>query len=164
MLPASAISCVSYFRRLGIIASGRIMSSGSDNFSCLSVHCSQRMHDHGSRFAENVAGFETPSGLGELVLLRCRACSDPLLAKVAEREGFRGVYLSGACLSASAGLPDIGLLTATEFADEARRISSATPLPLLVDADTGFGEVCNVERTVQLYEGRALRGCTSKIR
>ena len=81
-----------------------------------------------------------------------------LLAKIAEREGFRGVYLSGACLSASAGLPDIGLLTASEFADEARRITSACDLPLLVDADTGFGEVCNVERTVQLYESAGVAG------
>ena len=83
---------------------------------------------------------------------------NPLLAKVAEREGFRGIYLSGGCLSASAGVPDIGLLSVTEFVDEARRITSACGLPLLVDADTGFGEVCNVERTIQLYEGAGVAG------
>src|SRR5207247_1376473 len=59
-----------------------------------------------------------------------------LVARMAERLGFQAVYLSGAALSASAALPDIGLLTLTEFVDEARRIALATPLPLLCDADT----------------------------
>src|SRR5262249_44922681 len=71
-----------------------------------------------------------------------------LTAKFIERLGFRAVYLSGGALSAASGVPDIGLLTLTEFADEARRLVAATSLPLLVDADTGFGEVLNVERTV----------------
>lgn len=76
-----------------------------------------------------------------------------LTAKLAERLGFRAVYLSGGALSAASGVPDVGLLTLTEFADEARRLAAATSLPLLCDADTGFGEVLNVERTVQLFEG-----------
>src|SRR3954452_8735656 len=69
----------------------------------------------------------------------------PLVARMAERLGFRAVYLSGAALSASLGVPDIGLVTAVEFADEARRVAAATTLPLLCDADTGFGEALNVE-------------------
>jgi methylisocitrate lyase len=77
---------------------------------------------------------------------------NPLVARMAERLGFRAVYLSGAALSAGAGLPDVGLMTATEFADAARSITLATELPLLVDADTGFGEALNVERTVHLFE------------
>ena len=76
----------------------------------------------------------------------------PLVAKLAEQIGFRAVYLSGGALSAAAGVPDIGLLSLTEFVDEARRIVRATSLPLLCDADTGFGEVLNVERTVQEFE------------
>src|SRR5215470_13579016 len=72
-----------------------------------------------------------------------------LTAKLIERLGFRAVYLSGGALSAASGVPDIGLLTLTEFADEARRLAAATSLPLLCDADTGFGEAMNVERTVQ---------------
>ncbi|HKB38136.1 MAG TPA: methylisocitrate lyase [Gemmataceae bacterium] len=77
---------------------------------------------------------------------------NPLVARLAERSGFQAVYLSGAALSASAGVPDVGLLTATEFADAARAITRATTLPLLCDADTGFGEALNTERTVQLFE------------
>src|SRR5262245_16094081 len=76
----------------------------------------------------------------------------PLVARMAERLGYQAVYLSGAALSAAAGVPDVGLLTLTEFADEARRIAQATTLPLLCDADTGFGEALNVERTVRSFE------------
>jgi methylisocitrate lyase len=82
----------------------------------------------------------------------------PLVARLAERLGFRAVYLSGAALSASAAVPDVGLLTVTEFADEARRLTRATTLPLLCDADTGFGEALNVERTVRLIEEAGAAG------
>src|SRR4051794_16358648 len=82
----------------------------------------------------------------------------PLVAKLAERLGFRAVYLSGAALSATLGLPDIGLTTASEFADAARAICAATSLPLLCDADSGFGEALNVERTVRMYESAGAAG------
>ncbi len=82
----------------------------------------------------------------------------PLVARMAERLGFRAVYLSGGALSAAAGVPDVGLLSVTEFVDEARRIARATALPLLCDADTGFGEALNVERTVQLFEQAGAAG------
>src|SRR5262245_11533291 len=75
-----------------------------------------------------------------------------LVARMAERLGFAAVYLSGGALSAASGVPDVGLLTLTEFADAARTIAQATRLPLLCDADTGFGESLNVERTVHLLE------------
>jgi methylisocitrate lyase len=81
-----------------------------------------------------------------------------LTARVIERLGFRAVYLSGGALSAGAGVPDVGLLTLTEFADEARRLTAATSLPLLCDADTGFGEALNVERTVRLLESAGVAG------
>src|SRR5438034_4740614 len=74
-----------------------------------------------------------------------------LVARMAERLGFRAVYLSGAALSAAAGVPDVGLLSLTEFVTEARSIALASKLPLLSDADTGFGEALNVERTVRLF-------------
>src|SRR3954467_5360980 len=82
----------------------------------------------------------------------------PLVARMAERLGFRAVYLSGAALSASLGLPDIGLVSVTEFADAARAICAAPTLPLLCDADTGFGAALNVERTVRLYESAGAAG------
>src|SRR5215218_2856554 len=76
-----------------------------------------------------------------------------LTARMAERLGFAAVYLSGGALSAGwAGLPDIGLLTLSEFVEQAAVIARATSLPLLCDADTGFGEPINVERTVRLFE------------
>src|SRR5438067_1897555 len=82
----------------------------------------------------------------------------PLVARMAERLGFCAVYLSGGALSAAAGVPDVGLLTLTEFVDEAQRITRATTLPLLCDADTGFGEALSVERTVQLFEAAGVAG------
>jgi len=82
----------------------------------------------------------------------------PLVAKMAERAGFSAVYLSGGALSAGNGVPDIGLLTLTEFVEAARLISAATPLPLVCDADTGFGEALNVERTVRLFEQAGAAG------
>jgi methylisocitrate lyase len=82
-----------------------------------------------------------------------------LTAKMAERLGYRAVYLSGGALSAGwAGLPDIGLLTQTEFAEQTAILAASTTLPLLCDADTGFGEAVNVERTVQLYEKAGAAG------
>src|SRR5712671_4993616 len=84
---------------------------------------------------------------------------DAMVAKLAERLGFRAVYLSGGALSAGwAGLPDVGLLTQTEFAAEAAVLARATSLPLLCDADTGFGEAIHVERTVRLYEEAGAAG------
>jgi methylisocitrate lyase len=81
-----------------------------------------------------------------------------LTAKFIERLGFRALYLSGGALSAASGVPDVGLLTLTEFADEARRLTATTSLPLLCDADTGFGEALNVERTIQVLEAAGAAG------
>jgi len=82
----------------------------------------------------------------------------PLVAKLAERLGFQAVYLSGGALSAGNGLPDIGLLTLSEFVAQAQLTSQATTLPLLCDADTGFGEALNVERTVRMFEAAGVAG------
>ncbi|MDW8244836.1 MAG: methylisocitrate lyase [Thermogemmata sp.] len=81
-----------------------------------------------------------------------------LCARMIERLGFQAIYLSGGALSASAGVPDIGLLTLSEFAEEARRLARATTLPILCDADTGFGEVLQVERTVRELEQAGVAG------
>jgi methylisocitrate lyase len=83
---------------------------------------------------------------------------NPLVARIAERTGFQAVYLSGAALSASLGLPDIGLVTLSEFIAAARTITAATALPLVCDADTGFGEALNVERTVCEFEAAGVAG------
>ena len=81
-----------------------------------------------------------------------------MVAKLAERLGFSAVYLSGGALSAGNGVPDIGLLTLSEFVQAAQITAQATALPLLCDADTGFGEALNVERTVRLFEASGAAG------
>jgi methylisocitrate lyase len=82
-----------------------------------------------------------------------------LAAKLAEQLGFAAVYLSGGALSAGwAALPDVGLLTQTEFAEQAAVLVRATTLPVLCDADTGFGDLVQVERTVRLYEEAGAAG------
>ena len=75
-----------------------------------------------------------------------------LVALMTERAGFEGIYLSGAALSAASGLPDIGLLSVSEFAEQVRVVTAASSLPLLVDADTGFGGPLNLERAVREFE------------
>src|SRR5437763_7642086 len=71
-------------------------------------------------------------------------------ALLAERAGFRAIYLSGAGVAnASFGLPDLGITTLSDVLEDVRRITRATPLPLLVDADTGFGSAFNIARTVR---------------
>lgn len=80
-------------------------------------------------------------------------------ARLAERAGFRAVYQSGAALSAGlAALPDVGLVTQSEFAEQGRYLASAVSIPVLSDADTGFGEALAVERTVEVFESAGLAG------
>lgn len=73
-------------------------------------------------------------------------------AQLIQDHGFDGVYISGAVIAADLGLPDIGLTTASEVIGRAQQIARMTDLPTLADADTGFGEVLNLARTVQLFE------------
>lgn len=76
-----------------------------------------------------------------------------LTALLAKRAGAKALYLSGAAFSASLGLPDVGLFTLDELARAARQIVRVTRIPLIVDADTGFGGALNVMRTVRELEG-----------
>lgn len=74
-------------------------------------------------------------------------------ALLAERAGFKALYLSGAGVAnASFGLPDLGVTTLGDVLEDARRLTGATPLPLLVDVDTGFGGAFNIARTVREME------------
>lgn len=84
---------------------------------------------------------------------------NPFVAMAAKKVGFNGLYLSGGALSASLGLPDIGLITLSELASHVQAIVQATHLPVLVDADTGFGEAVNVHRTVRSLESAGAAGC-----
>jgi methylisocitrate lyase len=72
-----------------------------------------------------------------------------LMARLIERAGYDAVYLSGAAFSAGVlGLPDVGLFTLSELAQHTAYLARSCSLPVIVDADTGFGEALNVERTV----------------
>jgi methylisocitrate lyase len=77
---------------------------------------------------------------------------DALSALLARQAGFEALYLSGAALSASMGLPDLGVMTMEELCAAARRIVRASDLPLIVDGDTGYGEALNVMRLVRELE------------
>ncbi|MFN3216344.1 MAG: oxaloacetate decarboxylase [Acidimicrobiales bacterium] len=80
-------------------------------------------------------------------------CYDALGARLIEQAGFDAVYMTGFGTTASLlGRPDIGLLGMTEMVDNARRIAAAVSLPVVADADTGYGNALNVIRTVGTYE------------
>lgn len=83
-----------------------------------------------------------------------------LSARLIEREGFEAIYLSGAVLSNSVGgMPDVGVMTLTEARDHAARIAGVTSIPIIMDADTGFGEGSyNVARTVRELESAGVSG------
>jgi methylisocitrate lyase len=81
-----------------------------------------------------------------------------LTALLARRAGASAAYLSGAALSASMGLPDVGLVTLEDLARTARQIVRATGLPLIADADTGFGSALMVMRTVRELEDAGAAG------
>ena len=76
---------------------------------------------------------------------------DCLTARIVEQAGFPAVYMTGAGTAASLGYPDYGLLTLTEMAQNAARIAAAVGVPVIADADTGFGNELNVVRTVREY-------------
>jgi carboxyvinyl-carboxyphosphonate phosphorylmutase len=84
---------------------------------------------------------------------------DALSARLVEQAGFDVVYMTGFGTTASlAGRPDVGLLTGTEMVDNARRIAAAVDVPVIADADTGYGNAINVVRTVQAYEQAGVAG------
>ena len=75
-----------------------------------------------------------------------------LHAKIAESVGFQAVYMTGAGTAAERGFPDVGLLTMTEMVANAKYIANAIDIPVICDADTGYGNPLNVQRTVREYE------------
>ncbi len=84
---------------------------------------------------------------------------DPLMAKVIEHVGFEAIYMTGAGVSHSTlAMPDLGLVTMTEMVDRARKISDAGDLPVIADADNGYGNAINVMRTVREYERAGVAG------
>jgi len=107
------------------------------------------VHEKRRLFRERLASGE---------IMRFPGAFNPLSARLIERKGFEGVYISGAVLAADLGLPDIGLTTLTEVAGRGQQIARMTELPAIIDADTGFGEPMNVARTIQTLEDAGLAG------
>ena len=101
---------------------------------------------------------ETPPGqrFAELIkrsgIVQLPGAHNALAGLIARRSGFECLYLSGAAISATLGLPDLGIMTLEELCFHAKTIYRATQLPLVVDADTGYGEAINVMRTVRELE------------
>ncbi|MFF3574480.1 methylisocitrate lyase [Nocardia jiangxiensis] len=99
------------------------------------------------------------AGLSSGRIQRLPGAFNPLVAKLIQEIGFEGVYVSGAVVSADLALPDIGLTTLTEVAGPGQQIARVTDLPVLIDADTGFGEPMSAARTVTVLEDAGIAGC-----
>jgi methylisocitrate lyase len=101
---------------------------------------------------------EQPAGLRfrELVqrggIAQLPGAHNGMAALQAKAAGFEGLYLSGAAMTASMGLPDLGIITVDEVAFFIRQIARSSGLPLLVDGDTGYGEALNVMHMVRTFE------------
>lgn len=91
--------------------------------------------------------------LDESKILIAPGCYDGFSAKLIELSAFEAVYLTGAGVSYSTlGFPDLGFITQTEMVDKISAIAQATPLPIIADGDTGYGNAMNTMRTIRLYE------------
>jgi len=98
------------------------------------------------------AGDRLAQLLAEPGILAAPGAHDALSGLLAKRAGFRCLYVSGGALTASMGLPDLGVMAPDELVAATRRIARATDLPLIVDGDTGYGEALNVMRLVRELE------------
>lgn len=103
----------------------------------------------GLKFRELVAGGS----------IACLGAFDAMTARLIEASGARAAYVSGFAAAGSAfGFPDVGLISQTEMAEHVRRICGATSLPVIADADTGYGANLAVQRTVALWEAAGAAG------
>ncbi|WP_312978488.1 methylisocitrate lyase [Corynebacterium sp.] len=114
-------------------------------------------------FSSNVTPTDRRTAFREALtsgtIQRLPGAFSPLVARAIQEAGLDGVYVSGAVVAADLALPDIGLTTLTEVAGRSRQIARATDLPVLVDADTGFGEPMSAARTVSELEDAGVAGC-----
>ena len=85
-------------------------------------------------------------------LLAAPGCFDGLSARLVQEAGFETAYLSGGAVARSMGIPDIGLVTMSESIERAAQVVSAVKLPIIADADTGYGNAVNLVRTVREFE------------
>src|SRR5581483_4063783 len=91
-------------------------------------------------------------------LVLAPGCSDPVSARLAERLGLPAIHVSGSVAHRSAGYADAGVLTMHEMIDRIEGMADAIDIPIIADADTGFGAIPNVVRTVKEYERAGAAG------
>ena len=91
-------------------------------------------------------------------LIAAPGAYDCITARAVERAGFPAVYMTGAGTAATLGYPDYGLVTMSEMAENAGRLVAAVRIPVIADADTGYGNELNVVRTVREFEQRGVAG------
>jgi methylisocitrate lyase len=109
--------------------------------------------------ADTSAGARLRAAVGTEQPLQMVGAINAYVARMAEAVGFRALYLSGGGVAAnSLGLPDLGISTMDDVLIDVRRIAAATTLPLLVDADTGWGGAFNIARTVRSFIGAGAAG------
>lgn len=106
----------------------------------------------GRDLPDTPAGARFRAALARPGILQLPGAHNGMAALQARAAGFEALYLSGAAMSASMGLPDLGIITVDEVAFFIRQISRASGLPLLVDGDTGYGEALNVMHMVRIFE------------
>ena len=104
-----------------------------------------------------------PARIRELLkqpgIIRSLGAHDVFTALIVEQAGFETVFIGGFGTSASLlGLPDLNFLTMTEMADAVRRMASRLAIPVIADGDTGHGDLLNVQRTVEMFEGAGAAG------
>ncbi len=106
----------------------------------------------GNDLETSSAGVRLRQLFNKPAIVRMPGAHNGFAALQAKQAGFQALYLSGAAMSASMGMPDLGILTLEDVLFFTRQIVRASDLPLLVDADTGFGEALNVMHTVRSLE------------
>ncbi|AGT11459.1 methylisocitrate lyase [Paracoccus aminophilus] len=106
----------------------------------------------GNDLPEAPAGARFRAALARPGILELPGAQNGMAALQAKAAGFQALYLSGAAMTASMGLPDLGIITVDEVAFFIRQIARASGLPLLVDGDTGYGEALNVMHMVRVFE------------
>lgn len=106
----------------------------------------------GSDLPDQPAGERFRALLERQRILRMPGAHLGLAGLLAKKQGFEALYLSGAAMSATMGLPDLGMITVEDVCFFIRQVARATGLPLLVDGDTGYGEALNVMHMVRAFE------------
>jgi len=106
----------------------------------------------GNDKAERPAGIRLQELIEQPKILGVPGAHNGLAGMLAKKAGFKALYISGAAVTASLGLPDLGILTLEELCFVTRMVSRSTNLPLIVDGDTGYGEILNAMRVVQELE------------